>query len=77
MSGVIGTCERCGVVDHHLAEGLCPVCKALSHSIVSKLAEHCPADDAGTGGEHQANDNYAIGAALCQGKRQALNWVKE
>lgn len=23
----IGTCEYCGATDHHLVEGLCPICR--------------------------------------------------
>lgn len=27
MPEAIGTCEICGATDHHLVEGLCPVCR--------------------------------------------------
>ena len=28
MSDTIGPCEDCGLVDHHLVEGLCAECRA-------------------------------------------------
>ncbi len=32
--GTIGTCELCGVTDHHLVDGLCPPCKEKSETHV-------------------------------------------
>jgi len=76
MSERIDYCERCGSLDHHLVEGLCPTCKPLAQSIVAKLTEESQGDSADVEGEHQANDDYAISEAICKAKRASLEWVR-
>jgi hypothetical protein len=34
MTETIGTCEICGATDHHLVEGLCPVCRPKTTTVV-------------------------------------------
>ena len=63
MNERIGDCERCGALDHHLVDGLCPSCAPLAKTI-----------DATAEGEHQANDDYAISEAVGRAKRASLEW---
>lgn len=40
MTETIGTCDVCGATDHHLVEGLCPVCRPKTIT-VSMAARQC------------------------------------
>ncbi len=33
MTETIGTCDVCGATDHHLVEGLCPVCQSRTTTV--------------------------------------------
>lgn len=41
----IGTCDWCGAIDHHLDEGLCPVCRPKAVSIGRRQEDLCDALD--------------------------------
>jgi len=45
QSNEIGSCEVCGLVDHHLVDGACNACNS-KHNLVT--------------GEHACNDNYVL-----------------
>lgn len=43
----IGTCEDCGATDHHLIEGLCPVCRPKTVTVETeslKAPQHVDCD---------------------------------